>query len=81
MQTVAQKLRETLTSRKFWAAVASSVPFALAGDWQSFGMVWMTYAGIIGMGEAAHLLSLPSPKAAEVAQAYRESPSNAELVK
>lgn len=76
-----QKLRETLASKKFWAAVASSIPFAVERDWVSFAYVWMGYAGIQGLVDAAHHLSLPSPKAAEVAQAYRESPSNAELVK
>lgn len=46
-------------------------------------VVWtlMGYVGMQGLVDAAHHLSLPSPKAAEVAQAYRESPSNAELVK
>ncbi len=46
-------LQKTLTSRKFWAAVTSSVPFAIAGDWTSFATVWMTYAGIQGGVDAA----------------------------
>jgi hypothetical protein len=41
-------LSKTLSSRKFWAAVTASIPFASAGDWQSFSVVWMSYAGIQG---------------------------------
>jgi hypothetical protein len=41
-----QKLLEkTLTSRKFWAAVAGSAPLALAQDWHAFAMVWVAYIG------------------------------------
>lgn len=48
MRHVGAFLHKTLTSRKFWAAVAASIPFAQAGDWNSFAMVWMAYAGIQG---------------------------------
>lgn len=48
MRHLSNFLHKTLTSRKFWAAVASSIPFAMAEDWQSFAMVWMAYAGIQG---------------------------------
>jgi len=44
--------KKTFTSRKFWAAVASSIPFAIAGDWNSFAYVWMGYASILGTKEA-----------------------------
>ena len=40
-------LLKTLTSRKFWASVAASAPFALAGDFENFALVWMAYAGIL----------------------------------
>lgn len=56
-------LVKTLTSRKFWAAVASSIPFALAHDWQSFAMVWMAYAGIQGVVDTtAHFKKPESPE-------------------
>jgi hypothetical protein len=54
------KVRETLTSRKFWAAVASSLPFALAQDWTSFAYVWMTYAGIQGAVDVAGKIKAPA---------------------
>ena len=46
-------LKKTLTSRKFWAAVTASVPFAMAGDFENFAMVWMAYAGIQGAVDAS----------------------------
>jgi len=46
-------LRKTLTSRKFWASVAASAPFALAGDFENFALVWMAYAGIQGAVDAS----------------------------
>lgn len=80
MQTVAQKVRETLTSRKLWVTIIAAVCAELGFDPD---VIWalLAYVGAQGLVDAAHHLSLPSPKAAEVAQAYRESPSNAELVK
>lgn len=75
------KLRDTLTSKKLWATVAACVTAGLAGDWMTVAQLVMVYVGAQGLVDAAHHLSLPSPKAAEVAQTYRESPSNAELVK
>lgn len=52
-QHIADFIHKTLTSRKFWAAVAASVPFAQAGDWNSFAYVWMGYAGIQGAVDAS----------------------------
>ena len=46
-------IHKTLTSRKFWAAVTASAPFAQIGDWNSFSMVWMAYAGIQGAVDAS----------------------------
>ena len=51
-------LEKTLTSRKFWAAVASAVPFAMAGDWNAFATVWMTYAGIQGAVDGAERIGV-----------------------
>lgn len=80
MHIVATKLREALTSKKMWVTIIAAVCAELGMDPD---VVWtlMGYVGMQGLVDAAHHLSLPSPKAAEVAQAYRESPSNAELVK
>lgn len=50
-------LTKTLSSRKFWAAVASSVPFAMAHDWHAFACVWMGYASIQGGVDVAEKLS------------------------
>jgi hypothetical protein len=46
-------IHKTLTSRKFWAAVTASAPFAQIGDWNSFSMVWVAYAGIQGAVDAS----------------------------
>lgn len=69
MQAIGAKLVETLTSRKFWAAVASSAPFVLEEprSWVAFALVWMTYAGLIGIGEAAHKFGLPPPSQEQAA--------------
>ncbi len=45
-------IRKTATSRKFWAAVAASVPLALAENWRDFALVWVGYAGIQGAVDA-----------------------------
>lgn len=49
-------LAKTLHSRKFWAAVAASIPFAMNHDWQSFALVWMSYAGIQGAVDASEVV-------------------------
>ncbi len=46
-------LEKTLMSRKFWAAVAASIPFALAGDWPNFAYVWVGYFTVQGIVDAA----------------------------
>lgn len=56
-------LQKTLTSRKFWAAVAASVPLALAHDWQDFAIVWIAYAGIQGAVDSCE--ALPSKRERE----------------
>ena len=48
MKSIKDFFHKALSSRKFWAAVAASGPFAIAGDWNSFAAVWMGYAGIQG---------------------------------
>lgn len=53
MNHIQDFLTKTLTSRKFWAALAAAISFAAAGDWQSFAYVWMTYAGIQGAVDAS----------------------------
>ena len=53
---VSNLLKKTLGSRKFWATVAASIPFALANDWQSFAYCWMAYAGIQGSVDAVGML-------------------------
>ncbi len=58
-------LKKTLGSRKFWATVAASIPFGLAGDWQSFAYCWMGYAGIQGSVDAVGML--PSKRGEDVA--------------
>jgi hypothetical protein len=45
---VLQLVLKTIQSRKFWAAVAASIPFAIAKDWANFSAVWMVYTGIQG---------------------------------
>lgn len=42
-------LLKTLTSRKFWATVTASMPFLMSGDFQNFSIIWMSYAGILGV--------------------------------
>lgn len=58
---------KTVNSRKFWASVAASGPFAVAGDWENFAMVWMAYAGIVGGVDAAERVG--------VAKTAKEEPS------
>jgi hypothetical protein len=50
------KIMQIATSRRFWAAVAASVPFGLSGDWVSFSMVWAGYGGLIGAQDIAESL-------------------------
>jgi hypothetical protein len=57
-------IHNTITSRKFWAAVAASVPLALARDWQNFAIVWIAYAGIQGAVDAAQVFPA-RPKGSE----------------
>ena len=57
-------IHKTITSRKFWAAVAASVPLALARDWQNFAVVWIAYAGIQGAVDAAQVFPT-RPKGSE----------------
>jgi len=73
------KLREALTSKKLWATVAACITAGMAGDWTMVAELVMVYLGAQGLVDAAHHLSLPSPKAAEVAKAWAESPSNEAL--
>lgn len=54
-------VKKTLTSRKFWAALAACMPFALAQDWDSFATVLMAYAGIQGGVDAAEGLRKSAP--------------------
>jgi hypothetical protein len=74
-------LRKTLTSRKFWASVAASAPFALAGDFDNFALVWMAYAGIQGAVDASEgvgtkraVEALTAPLHAPASPAPRLSP-------
>lgn len=60
LDNVVSFLSKTLTSRKFWAAVSASVPFLLAHDWDKFAQVWIAYAGIQGVVDAADKLKKPS---------------------
>jgi hypothetical protein len=56
-------LQKTLTSRKFWAAVAASVPLAFDSSWREFAMIWIAYAGIQGAVDSFE--ALPTKKEAE----------------
>ena len=55
-------IRKTATSRKFWAAVAASLPLALAHNWHDFALVWIGYAGIQGAVDACASLPSKAPK-------------------
>lgn len=63
-----QKLKSTLASRKFWVAVASSTLFALHGDYEAAVGVWLGWATMEGIidaasakkGEAIAAIALPS---------------------
>lgn len=48
-----QKLKSTLTSRKFWVAAASSALFALNGDFAEAIGVWLGWATLEGIIDAA----------------------------
>lgn len=37
------KLRETLTSRKFWATVAAAIPLVLSQDWVTLAQLVMVF--------------------------------------
>ena len=54
-------LSKALSSRKFWAAVAASISFAMAHDWVNFAYVWMAYAGIQGAVDGAEHLGKREP--------------------
>ncbi len=56
MTHITDLILKTLKSRKFWAAVAASVPLATAGNWHDFAIVWMAYAGIQGAVDACEKL-------------------------
>ncbi len=78
-------LLKTLTSRKFWASVAASAPFALAGDFENFALVWMAYAGIQGAVDASEgvgtkraVEALTAPPRAPDSQPPRLSPEQVE---
>lgn len=73
------KLREALTSKKLWATVGACITAASLGDWYTVFQLVMVYVGAQGLVDAAHHLSLPSPKQAEVAKAWAESPSTEAL--
>ena len=60
-QAIVALLSKTLQSRKFWAAVAASGPFAAAGDWHGFSYVWMAYAGIQGAVDGMAVLGAKKP--------------------
>lgn len=65
MKTEIQKfIHKTITSRKFWAAVAASIPLAFSHDWQDFAVVWIAYAGIQGAVDAAQVFPT-RPKGSE----------------
>lgn len=53
-------LQKTLTSRKFWAAVAASAPLAIDQSWREFAMIWIAYAGIQGAVDSFE--ALPSKR-------------------
>ena len=48
-------IRKFLSSRKFWAAVAGSIPFLFMDppDLERFAQVWMVYLGAQGIVDAA----------------------------
>lgn len=48
-----QKLKQTLASRKFWVAVASSALFGLNGDYEAAVAVWLGWATMEGIIDAA----------------------------
>lgn len=48
-----EAITKALSSRKFWAAVAASVPFALAQQWDQFAQVWLVYIGAQGAVDVA----------------------------
>lgn len=75
------KLQEALTSKKLWATVGACITAASLGDWYTVFQLVMVYVGALGLVDAAHHLSLPSPKQVEVAQAWKEAPSNEALLK
>ena len=50
---IVRKIEVTLTSRKFQAAVVASIPFAMTEQWDKFAQVWMAYAGVQGVVDAA----------------------------
>lgn len=72
-----QKLREMLTSKKFLATLGGCITAASMGDWATVYQLIMLYVGVVGAQDAAHHLTLPSPKAAK--PAFPESPSNEAL--
>jgi hypothetical protein len=43
---------KSFASRKYWAAVVASVPFAYHEAWQFFALVWMFYAAVQGFVDA-----------------------------
>mgnify|MGYP003643537933 FL=1 len=56
-------LQKTLTSRKFWAAVAASAPLAIDQSWREFAVIWIAYAGIQGAVDSCE--ALPSKREKE----------------
>jgi len=56
-------IHKTITSRKFWAALTASIPFAVVGDWDSFAKVWMAYAFVQGGVDVAEKLRKPEARA------------------
>jgi len=75
-------LAKTLHSRKFWAAVAASGPFAMAQDWNSFAMVWMAYLGVQGVVDASEGLgarkAVTAPEAPQAVSAPQPSETDTE---
>jgi len=59
------KLKEVLTSRKFWGTVAAVITFGLAGEWHEAGLALMAYVGVQGGVDAMSAKGLSDAQATD----------------
>lgn len=74
LKTFVAKIRETASSRKFWVAVSTSIPFLLEEprNYPGFVAVWLTWMGIEGAQDIARIVTQRKTLAITASEPVRE---------